>query len=439
MPRCHVCGAETRPHDRFREGRSALGRSRRLCPSCRAHRQVKAARALGPRVVAAFVCGLIVVGVGRAAESLEVEALGWAALNGGLVLVLSALLSLPHEFAHAAVARALGMHVYRIRIGTGRMIWKSNVAGVDLRVHAVPWSGGLTMYAPSSTRGVRLRRALVAIGGPALHGALLTLMVVLGTGDPARLLSGLHIAFDFTAANIYLLVLNLVPWRAPAMDGIFESDGLVLLKAPFLRGGELDSFLMAQYVTAAALLSEEGRFEEASQRAQAGLSAFPNSLAARLNVGMMLALAGRCAEARDAFRQALSLPDVPRDTEATLRNNVAWASLMLNELEEADAESARAMEELGWHRALQGTRGAVLVARGQLEPGLELLREALTRPEQLHPMARATYEGAMALGLVRLGAMADARSHLDRARLAFPTCPLLPRVERTLTGSTPPP
>lgn len=436
MPQCHVCGAEERPHDRFHEDRSALGRSRRLCPSCRAHRHVKAARSLGPKVAAAFGGGLIAVGVGRAAGSVEVEALGWAVLNFGLMLVLIAALSMPHELAHAGVARALGMHVYRIRIGTGRLLWKSNIGGIHLRVHAVPWSGGLTMYAPSSTRGVRLRRALVAIVGPALHGALLIPIVLFGTGDPARLLSGVHVVLDFAVANLFLLVVNLVPWRAPVVDGIFESDGLVLIKAPFLRGRELETFLMARHVTEAALLSEEGRFEEASQRAQEALSAFPDSLAARQNVGMMLALAGRCGEAREAFRQALNLPDVPRDTQAILRNNVAWASLMLDELEEADAESARAVEELGWLRPLQGTRGAVLVARGQLKPGLDLLREALARSEQLHPMARATYEGATALGLARSGAMADAQTHLDRAREAFPTCPLLPRVERLLTGSS---
>ena len=435
MSRCHVCGAEERPHDRFHQDRSVLGRSRRLCPSCRAHRHVKAARSLSPKIAAAFVCGFLAVGVGRSAGSLEVEALGWAVLNCGLMLVLIAVLSLPHELAHAVAARALGMHVYRIRIGTGRLLWKSNIGGIDVRVHAVPWSGGLTMYAPCSTRGIRLRRALVAIAGPALHAALLTPMVAFGTGDPARLLSGLHVALDFAVANIFLLVVNLVPWRAPVVEGIFESDGLVLIKAPFLRGRELESFLMAQYVTEAALLSEEGRFEEASQRAQAALHSFPDTLAARLNVGLMLALAGRCAEARGAFRQALNLPDVPRDIQAILRNNVAWASLMLDELEEANAESSRAVEELGWSPALQGTRGAVLVAQGQLEPGLKLLCEALARPEQLHPMARATYEGAIALGLARLGAIADAQSHLDGARQAFPTCLLLPRVERLLTLS----
>ena len=110
---------------------------------------------------------------------------------------------------------------------------------------------------------------------------------------------------------------------------------------------------------------------------------------------------------------------------------------MLDDLEEADAQSARALQELGWVRALQGTRGAVLVARGQLDEGLPLLRSALVRPEQLHPMARATYEAAMALGLSRLGHKADAKAHLDRARDAFASCPLLPRVERLLTEESP--
>src|SRR5260221_13934259 len=107
MPQCHVCGAEERPHDRFQEDRSALGRSRRLCPSCRAHRHVKAARSLGPKDAAAFGCGIIAVGVGRAAGSVEVEALGWAVLNFGVRRVLIPALSMPHELDNADVYRAL--------------------------------------------------------------------------------------------------------------------------------------------------------------------------------------------------------------------------------------------------------------------------------------------------------------------------------------------
>jgi Flp pilus assembly protein TadD len=87
----------------------------------------------------------------------------------------------------------------------------------------------------------------------------------------------------------------------------------------------------------------------------------------------MLALEGRCAEARDAFRQALNLPDVPRDIEAILRNNVACASLMLDELEEADAESS-----LGWWMRSQSQPSAVPGAR--LLKRLYVLGEEIVRP-----------------------------------------------------------
>ena len=295
MPWCHACGAEERPHDRFHDDRSTLGRGRRLCPSCRAHRHVDAARALSARIVAASVGGALAIGIGRAAGFSLVEALGWVVLNCVLMLVLLASLALPHELAHAAVARALGMRVYRIRIGTGRLLWASTIAGVELRLHAVPWSGGLTMYAPGDTRALRIRRAFVAIAGPALHAFLLMSTLYLGVGDPMRLTLGLHPYLAFALANAFLLCVNLFPWRLPVVDGIFESDGLVLIKAPFLRGQELTNFLVAQYVTEAMLLSEQGRFEEACERAQAGLAVFPDSVAVRLNVGLMLALACRCA------------------------------------------------------------------------------------------------------------------------------------------------
>lgn len=433
MPWCHVCGREERAHDRFLDAPSPLRRTRRICPSCHAHRSLQVAHRTTGRLAFGFGVALIAVVVGRSAGLLRLEAIGFALVNVVLLVVMIALLIVPHEAAHVLVARALGLRVYRVRIGTGRLVWRSRIADVDVRLHAVPWSGGLTLYAPIDRSGLRLRRALVALAGPALHGVLLGLAMVVAIGVSYSEMGHLALGLDFAAANGVLLVLNLAPWRAPALEGIYESDGLVLLKAPFLKGTELANYLVSQFVTEATLLSEDGRYDEACQRTRAGLDAHPDSVALRVSLGMTLALDSRCEEAREAFRDALAQPNVPPEMQAILRNNVAWANLMLDtDLDEADVLSAQAMEQLGWSRPLQGTRGAVLVARGRIHAGLVLLHQALERPEQLHPMARATYEGAVALALARQGEGVAAQTHLARAREAFATCPLLPRVEEAL-------
>src|SRR5262249_22514097 len=153
------------------------------CPSCAVHRHGKTARSMGTGVLAAAVgaCGAVLAG--RAMGSGTVEAAGWVVLNFSLWQVLITALVIPHELAHAMVARVLGMRVYRIRVGSGRLLWRSRVGGVDLQFRSLAWSGGLTMFAPGGRRAVRTRRAVVAIAGPLVHAVLLLPVAELGLGD----------------------------------------------------------------------------------------------------------------------------------------------------------------------------------------------------------------------------------------------------------------
>jgi tetratricopeptide (TPR) repeat protein len=134
-------------------------------------------------------------------------------------------------------------------------------------------------------------------------------------------------------------------------------------------------------------------------------------------------------------------PGVPPALQAVARNNVAWANIVTapnDRLEEADRLSQEALKTLGWVPALKGTRGAVLVDMGRIDEGVVLLREALQegRDEDLHPMARATYSGALALGLLAQGRPEEAREHLARARGYYARCPLLPRVEAAMAAAS---
>ena len=49
-------------------------------------------------------------------------------------------------------------------------------------------------------------------------------------------------------------------------------------------------------------------------------------------------------------------------------------------------------------------------------------------------MARATYSAAIALGVLALGNVTEARQYLDAARAYFPSCPLLPRAEAAVAA-----
>src|SRR5262249_50165783 len=143
-----------------------------------------AARAMGVSILIGVGSACVAIVAGRVVGSGPMEAFGWGVLNIELALVVMTLLILPHELAHMVVARLLGMRVYRIRIGSCRRLWRSRVGDIDVQVWSVPWSGGLTFYAPLTRRAVRVRRAAVAIAGPLFHAVLLVPVVIFGIGDP---------------------------------------------------------------------------------------------------------------------------------------------------------------------------------------------------------------------------------------------------------------
>ena len=120
-----------------------------------------------------------------------------------------------------------------------------------------------------------------------------------------------------------------------------------------------------------------------------------------------------------------------------IQNNLAYADFLSerdDRLDEANQLSAEALRALGWHPAVRGTRGAVLVALGESEPGIALLRSSLEKV--FDPRDRARVECAVAVGLAQQGELEAAKAALERARAADPRCQLLERASRSLRGGS---
>ena len=51
-----------------------------------------------------------------------------------------------HELAHAIVARALGVRVWGVTLGTGPLLWEGTLAGTRFRVALLPLYGGVSLH-----------------------------------------------------------------------------------------------------------------------------------------------------------------------------------------------------------------------------------------------------------------------------------------------------
>jgi membrane-associated protease RseP (regulator of RpoE activity) len=50
-----------------------------------------------------------------------------------------------HELAHTAAAEAVGVRIWRVRLGMGPTIWRRTVNGRQLHVCLLPFAGGVTL------------------------------------------------------------------------------------------------------------------------------------------------------------------------------------------------------------------------------------------------------------------------------------------------------
>ena len=431
---CDDCGFTSPEATGLQRRARGLRRTRTLCEACARRADDRAARRaflrltlLWPTAGALCLLGHWVVAAPEP-ESFG-SRLGWAFLNFSLFLAGVAGSMAAHEAGHAVLFRLVGWRVHSVTLGRGPLLFERVLRGVRVRVHTWP-RDGFTLAAPkpgSPFRLVRLRWLAGIAGGPLVN----VLLVSLGwrLREPAGdVFHGPVPALAALAANTWLLALNLLPARPSS--ALAPNDGWQLLTVPFASRWRLAELGAASFVAEGHSLEARGQLAEAVRRAEEAVAAYPDAAQPRLSLGFFLVYAGELERAQACFAEALRRPDLTPELLPMAQNNLAWAIAARSAreaLDEADELSRQAYERLGWQAAIAGTRGAVLVALGRFEEGLALLERALARPEELVPMARASYLCSRAVALAALGRATEGAALVAEAEGLEPRCPFLPR------------
>ena len=186
---------------------------------------------------------------------------------GSTTLALAAALLLailPHELAHAAVARLGGLRVRRLAIGFGPRLGGVTLRGVELELRLVP-AGGFADIADLDA-APRVTRAVVAAAGPVTNLLLVPLLLIAATlvagarslGEAVMaagaigqlLLEGsatLVGRYAADPANLAALPIGGLPSTALAAASLSAGVGLVnLLPWPPLDGAHIASALTGQ-------------------------------------------------------------------------------------------------------------------------------------------------------------------------------------------------
>jgi tetratricopeptide (TPR) repeat protein len=410
---CRVCGATTDAAESFVTRQRAFRKSPETwCPLCWQKRA--ASSGLGVLVVtgALGVLGLLCLCL------LPARSLGLFLLNA-FFFQLSVMLSMAiHASAHAYAGHRLGWRIFMVPLGLGKTVFKGKVFGFETVLRAIPWCG-LVAAAPRDTAHYRLKLFTFSAAGLFANVILLaaSLLIMWVSSDHfGRLTSELDFIQMLFFANLGIISGNLWPGFIFTTFGRQASDGRRLLHALNRDPNKREQSHAGWFVGEGALCHAKQEYEAARTWFEKGLQLYPENVHLLVSKGNSLLALKEFREARQVFNSLLPRVQNDRPVLATVLNNLAYADVALEDgelLEEADRYSKDAMSTLGWHPAINGTRGAVLLEMGRVDEALPLLRRAMRLHED--PVGKAQVACWLAIAQARKGDLATSGKFLEEA------------------------
>jgi peptidase M50-like protein/tetratricopeptide repeat protein len=333
----------------------------------------------------------------------------------------------PHELGHAMATLAVGMRLFKVKIGEyGAVLFARQVFGYDFVCHRIPF-GGSVSCTPRQLRFSRLRCWFVSLSGPLAN----VLLIVVAQWAFVRFSHDDSLSYllaPIIHGNVFLLAICLIPMRVWSEGNRVPNDGLALLTIPFTSSETLKTWHSTTFYYEMMEALERDRPEDAEHWLQKGTEIYPDNWWFQFGRAMILAHRQDHREARSAYLTALESPEASSEIQPYLWNNIAWEDLMIGDsalLEEADQLSEQALTELPWIPAVKGTRGSVLVELGRSDEGVSLLQQA--HRENASPSNRALNACYLATAMATQGDLPSAREFVTEAERLDPACPLLER------------
>jgi tetratricopeptide (TPR) repeat protein len=412
-------------------------RKRRFCPRCYLASQSKRTL-LGFGLVALAFLALDVL-VGQSAEITY-----YHLVNVAQIVSFAYLMMIPHELAHASMARLLNGQVFEIRVGLGPVAWQRSLGGVHISVARYPIAG-YTALAYGTRRWVRVRYFLAVAAGP-LFSALLLLLLVPGY-RASHLDSTYAVRESLIIVNALILCVNLFPRRVNLAGVPSFNDGGHLWQ--IMTGQQTaDLIHLAFFLLKGAYALEENDYTRAVQVSQAGLALYPDSTLLKNVQAVALLEMGQHAEALALFQELLvsfqreetqdtGITDDNREfMRAILLNNIAHTMVLAGPkpegVQQAHDYARQAFQMLPWLAPVQGTWGSVLVQMGRAQEGIEHLLEACAHNER--KKHKASNLAHAALGYQQLGDVEKAAAMLNNALALDASDYVVQKVKTELQG-----
>ena len=304
-----------------------------------------------------------------------------------------------HEAAHVLVGRMVGFSPYALSVGRGPLLLDMRLAGVDIRIRALPFFGGV-VRAWFPLRGISWRGALFAIAGIASEAMLLALTVSL---------AGFAGGFFAMLALYQVMVLlgNLIPCRVTVEGTRIPNDGAQFLA--YLTG--------RTSVGLKAYEQNVARYDPTFRMADAWIMRGDPALMARFSSAEQQMASRNYVEAVQTYLGLVAEPGIHAAEKALILDRIACIPLIDGEkrfLADAEVWSRKAYQLFPGCKTVRGTLGSILVERGDYAAGLELLLPLTS--EENSAIDRALAACFTAKALHALGRTVEAGKWIRTAR-----------------------
>jgi hypothetical protein len=308
-----------------------------------------------------------------------------------------------HEIAHFVAAKVLGLNPWCVNIGRGAVVFDHELKSFRLILRAFPYSGMVYPYGPTNPYHIgRWRVFLMVLAGPLANAIVLSISlsivyISVSAGYDAWGLT--HIPVQMCIASVFALLSSLLPFQT-RIDGVkVRSDGLQML-----------SLLIGR------------RRAAPSERNAITRTLSPSWRWVVNNLGHTTLL--------HSCRSQLESAKLSRDEHLELLDVFATAVLMYGaheHLSEADRYSEELFKAKPTELTVKGTRGSILIEKGELAAGREMLAEVMAHdPSKFDQAIAASF---LALADLKENRLPEASRWLRTARELDPNCPAIDRIE----------
>ena len=230
--KCDGCGLEAPLGVRLQRQPIPFCGAKMLCPKC--HRKLEERFLLGALLIN-FLFGPL--GLALLWQNSQSEA-GHVLVNIFFLVIFATLAILPHELAHAAVARLAGLRVVEVWIGRGADVLTTRLFGFPLRFKIVP-VGGFAFLQHWTQDRVRLRYFLAVLAGPLVNLLLAAAAYPFVDWHDWNFDRRLCPGHAVVITQLLVTLENLLPYRFQTAYGKVASDGLSLAQLLFSRSPDL--------------------------------------------------------------------------------------------------------------------------------------------------------------------------------------------------------